>query len=263
MNQYGSLQTLCNFSKWFFNIFQRLCLCRYALICKKCSSHNGMALREEFEFLAFQCCYCFHFNPARKQRPSPPPPPPAPSLSAANSTTSLNEISRCKSQAKTASPQKVLPEPTKPASPKDLSVVQVIDSSEDEAIWFYFQSSFDPTKIGRVKSPSFEWMKTDKWCTQRAGLSAYKTRPSDANEENSNELWRSKSPSVDNICRYTKRLTGHCGVTQLDKNCQTFKCLNNDLKIEAFSQTRMNPPKLSFMALCVDTFLHILLWFHN
>ncbi|OQR70710.1 protein lunapark-B-like, partial [Tropilaelaps mercedesae] len=64
---------------------------RYALICKKCSSHNGMALREEFEFLAFQCCYCFHFNPARKQRPLAPPPL---SLSAANSTTSLNDISR-------------------------------------------------------------------------------------------------------------------------------------------------------------------------
>lgn len=24
---------------------------RYALICKQCMSHNGMALREEFEFL--------------------------------------------------------------------------------------------------------------------------------------------------------------------------------------------------------------------
>ncbi|XP_022649888.1 protein lunapark-B-like isoform X2 [Varroa destructor] len=65
---------------------------RYALICKKCCSHNGMALREEFEFLAFQCCYCFHFNPARKQRPGPPPS--LNHLSAANSTTSLNDISR-------------------------------------------------------------------------------------------------------------------------------------------------------------------------
>ncbi|XP_071444365.1 endoplasmic reticulum junction formation protein lunapark-B isoform X2 [Hetaerina americana] len=52
---------------------------RYALICQQCESHNGMALREEFEYLAFRCCYCYHWNPARKQRPHAPrlpmPPP--------------------------------------------------------------------------------------------------------------------------------------------------------------------------------------------
>ncbi|CAH1108654.1 unnamed protein product [Psylliodes chrysocephalus] len=45
---------------------------RYALICKKCSSHNGMALKEEFEYLSFNCCYCSQFNPARKKKPSGP-----------------------------------------------------------------------------------------------------------------------------------------------------------------------------------------------
>ncbi|GLV36393.1 Lunapark [Carabus blaptoides fortunei] len=45
---------------------------RYALICKNCQSHNGMALREEFEYVAFRCCYCFTFNPARKLRPQAP-----------------------------------------------------------------------------------------------------------------------------------------------------------------------------------------------
>ncbi|GFG31479.1 hypothetical protein Cfor_11958 [Coptotermes formosanus] len=45
---------------------------RYALICKQCGSHNGMALKEEFEYLAFRCCYCFYWNPARKQRPQAP-----------------------------------------------------------------------------------------------------------------------------------------------------------------------------------------------
>ena len=39
---------------------------RYALICKKCHSHNGMALLDEFEFLTFRCAYCFHVNPALK-----------------------------------------------------------------------------------------------------------------------------------------------------------------------------------------------------
>ncbi|KAJ9582888.1 hypothetical protein L9F63_022767 [Diploptera punctata] len=45
---------------------------RYALICKNCESHNGMALKEEFEYFAFRCCYCFYLNPARKQRPQAP-----------------------------------------------------------------------------------------------------------------------------------------------------------------------------------------------
>lgn len=41
---------------------------RYALICKQCASHNGMALKEEFEYLTFRCCYCYSVNPARKKR---------------------------------------------------------------------------------------------------------------------------------------------------------------------------------------------------
>merc|ERR1719278_284123 len=45
---------------------------RYALICKQCQSHNGMALREEFEFIAYRFCYCHYWNPARKQKPTAP-----------------------------------------------------------------------------------------------------------------------------------------------------------------------------------------------
>lgn len=45
---------------------------RYALICRQCHSHNGMSLREDFEFVAFRCCYCNAFNPARKQLPTNP-----------------------------------------------------------------------------------------------------------------------------------------------------------------------------------------------
>ncbi|XP_062601700.1 endoplasmic reticulum junction formation protein lunapark-B-like isoform X2 [Saccostrea cucullata] len=45
---------------------------KYALICQKCASHNGMALKEEFEYIAFRCAYCRYFNPARKQRPTAP-----------------------------------------------------------------------------------------------------------------------------------------------------------------------------------------------
>lgn len=43
---------------------------RYALVCQKCHSHNGMALRDEFEYLSFRCAYCFELNPARKKKPS-------------------------------------------------------------------------------------------------------------------------------------------------------------------------------------------------
>ncbi|KAK4002814.1 hypothetical protein OUZ56_004615 [Daphnia magna] len=55
---------------------------RYALICRHCSGHNGMALQEEFEFVSYYCCYCYQFNPPRKTRPVGPrlpvPPSPAP-----------------------------------------------------------------------------------------------------------------------------------------------------------------------------------------
>ncbi|XP_069839096.1 endoplasmic reticulum junction formation protein lunapark isoform X2 [Dendropsophus ebraccatus] len=44
----------------------------YALICQQCFSHNGMALKEEFEYVAFRCAYCFFLNPARKTRPQAP-----------------------------------------------------------------------------------------------------------------------------------------------------------------------------------------------
>ncbi|XP_059355507.1 endoplasmic reticulum junction formation protein lunapark-A [Carassius carassius] len=45
---------------------------RYALICQQCSSHNGMALKEEFEYIAFRCAYCYFLNPAQKTRPQAP-----------------------------------------------------------------------------------------------------------------------------------------------------------------------------------------------
>ncbi|MBN3326397.1 LNP protein, partial [Atractosteus spatula] len=45
---------------------------RYALICQQCFSHNGMALKEEFEYIAFRCAYCYFLNPARRTRPQAP-----------------------------------------------------------------------------------------------------------------------------------------------------------------------------------------------
>uniref|UniRef100_A0A2M4ASJ5 Endoplasmic reticulum junction formation protein lunapark n=2 Tax=Anopheles triannulatus TaxID=58253 RepID=A0A2M4ASJ5_9DIPT len=45
---------------------------RFAMICSECFMHNGMALKEEYEFTAFRCAFCGLFNPAKKQRPLAP-----------------------------------------------------------------------------------------------------------------------------------------------------------------------------------------------
>lgn len=45
---------------------------RYALICKSCHFHNGMALKEEFEYVAFRCAYCLFYNDSRKTKLSVP-----------------------------------------------------------------------------------------------------------------------------------------------------------------------------------------------
>lgn len=84
---------------------------RYALICQQCLSHNGMALREEFEYIAFRCAYCYFLNPAKKTRPqaprlpespaelrtpapqSPPPPPPPPGT---DGDEEMPELGKCK-----------------------------------------------------------------------------------------------------------------------------------------------------------------------
>ena len=55
---------------------------RYALICSSCHSHNGMALRDEFEYVSFRCAYCYHLNPARKSKPALRPPSPLPNPTA-------------------------------------------------------------------------------------------------------------------------------------------------------------------------------------
>ncbi|XP_075549629.1 zinc-ribbon metal-binding protein lunapark isoform X3 [Dermacentor variabilis] len=80
---------------------------RYALICTRCCSHNGMALKEEYEYLSFRCCYCFHWNQAKKQRPelprvlemppagmlALPSPPPAATVPAEESSITVNNPS--------------------------------------------------------------------------------------------------------------------------------------------------------------------------
>ncbi|TMW54578.1 hypothetical protein DOY81_000372 [Sarcophaga bullata] len=45
---------------------------RFAMICKECYSHNGMALKEDFEYTTFRCAFCNTLNQARKARPVAP-----------------------------------------------------------------------------------------------------------------------------------------------------------------------------------------------
>jgi len=66
---------------------------RYALICRQCQSHNGMALKEEFLFVAFRCCYCHFWNPARKQRPLAPRLPDRPVSSTASLSSDVSTVS--------------------------------------------------------------------------------------------------------------------------------------------------------------------------
>ncbi|VVC30540.1 Hypothetical protein CINCED_3A007007 [Cinara cedri] len=42
---------------------------RFALICRACGSHNGMAQKEDFDYLTYRCAYCFQWNPSLKPRP--------------------------------------------------------------------------------------------------------------------------------------------------------------------------------------------------
>jgi len=39
---------------------------RYALICQKCFTHNGLVKEEELEDAQFRCMRCNHFNPSKR-----------------------------------------------------------------------------------------------------------------------------------------------------------------------------------------------------
>jgi len=72
---------------------------RFALICRQCQSHNGMALREEFEYVAYRCCYCYYWNPARKQRPVAPRLPEQTALTSPTDSSSGSDLSGTSSAA--------------------------------------------------------------------------------------------------------------------------------------------------------------------
>lgn len=78
---------------------------RYALICQECAAHNGMALHEEFEYLAFRCGYCSHFNPPRRtwlKTPVPSNVVNSPTIRPAFSSESIGTPSRLRDHTPTA-----------------------------------------------------------------------------------------------------------------------------------------------------------------
>merc|ERR1712147_518171 len=76
----------------------------YALICKNCKNHNGLAIKEEFEYLEWRCAFCHHLNMASKQRPAPPQLIPQRPADACNSTI-ISPPTNCITKQRKASAQ--------------------------------------------------------------------------------------------------------------------------------------------------------------
>ncbi|XP_027534300.1 endoplasmic reticulum junction formation protein lunapark isoform X2 [Neopelma chrysocephalum] len=97
---------------------------RYALICQQCFSHNGMALKEEFEYIAFRCAYCFFLNPARKTRPQAPRLPDF-SFEKKRSTESQSETEPLE-------PREKKPQETEQTEESEDDVAQIIETNETD-----------------------------------------------------------------------------------------------------------------------------------
>ena len=108
---------------------------RYALICKQCQSHNGMAIREEFEYIAYRCCYCFYWNPARKQKPTAPKLESAPlitSMKREDSTESSTSASEEESDKHPEHPKKTTKDENEISKEAKIESETTKDSEEKE-----------------------------------------------------------------------------------------------------------------------------------
>uniref|UniRef100_H3ASP6 Endoplasmic reticulum junction formation protein lunapark n=1 Tax=Latimeria chalumnae TaxID=7897 RepID=H3ASP6_LATCH len=99
---------------------------RYALVCQQCFSHNGMALKEEFEYIAFRCAYCFFLNPARKTRPQAPR---LPEFSFEKRQHSESQSSAGSSQSVGATVQET-PPPNEPVEEIDIPIRETEEITE-------------------------------------------------------------------------------------------------------------------------------------
>ncbi|NWI96914.1 LNP protein, partial [Pitta sordida] len=97
---------------------------RYALICQQCFSHNGMALKEEFEYIAFRCAYCFFLNPARKTRPQAPRLP--------DFSFEKERSTDLRSETEPLEPREKTPQEAKQTEDAEEDVAQIIETNETD-----------------------------------------------------------------------------------------------------------------------------------
>ncbi|NXG72339.1 LNP protein, partial [Baryphthengus martii] len=97
---------------------------RYALICQQCFSHNGMALKEEFEYIAFRCAYCFFLNPARKTRPQAPRLP--------DFSFEKKQSTELRSEAEPLEPREKKPQETQQTEESEEDMAQIVETNETD-----------------------------------------------------------------------------------------------------------------------------------
>ncbi|KAF1514595.1 UNVERIFIED_CONTAM: Endoplasmic reticulum junction formation protein lunapark, partial [Eudyptes pachyrhynchus] len=95
---------------------------RYALICQQCFSHNGMALKEEFEYIAFRCAYCFFLNPARKTRPQAPRLP--------DFSFEKKQSTELRSETEPLEPRERKPQETQRTEGSEEDTAQIVETNE-------------------------------------------------------------------------------------------------------------------------------------
>lgn len=134
---------------------------RYGLICKNCNGHNGMALKEEFEYLSFKCCYCFHFNPAPKKRPSCPPLELESSVSPKKAQESSSDTSD--SEKNSSSDTESAEEPAASNSPDDAGKMSDFDKLSD------LDNEHSTTKTQEISSEPMEVESDDRIEDQSKG----------------------------------------------------------------------------------------------
>ncbi|NXR50300.1 LNP protein, partial [Hippolais icterina] len=97
---------------------------RYALICQQCFSHNGMALKEEFEYIAFRCAYCFFLNPARKTRPQAPRLP--------DFSFEKKRCAELRSETEPLEPKERKPQETQETKESEDDVAQLVETNDTD-----------------------------------------------------------------------------------------------------------------------------------
>ncbi|NXQ33019.1 LNP protein, partial [Alaudala cheleensis] len=97
---------------------------RYALICQQCFSHNGMALKEEFEYVAFRCAYCFFLNPARKTRPQAPRLP--------DFSFEKKRVAEVRSETEPLEPRERKPQETQQTKESEDDVAQLVETNDTD-----------------------------------------------------------------------------------------------------------------------------------